>query len=183
MKYIHDKSAFKDGDIVVIRDKVEKAAGWDDGWADGMNPLLGSVGLVIQADNVGGRGVRVVSGRTGATYWYASCSLVLTSRPATAMTIPEFLEQQKKSGGNVPQQTPQTPVTSANKKPRRIRVGAGPWDAAPCTHLRWHLMGFFREKLALVKTKIEVEAGKFVEVSQIEVACTKCGTKMTLQAK
>jgi hypothetical protein len=48
-------------------------------------------------------------------------------------------------------------------------------------------MGFFREKLALVKTKVVVKdsSGKDIEVefSQIEVACTKCNTKVTLKAK
>lgn len=70
----------------------------------------------------------------------------------------------------------------APQKKRRVRVGPGPWDAAPCTHLRWHLMGFFREKLALVQ-KV-VTAGQItVNVTTINVRCTKCNTEMTLQAK
>ena len=76
-------------------------------------------------------------------------------------------------------------------KKKRVRVGAGPWDAAPCTHLRWHLMGFFREKLAFKKTKTMVKAplpdGTVVDVeadiASVQVVCTKCGTSMTLNAK
>ena len=71
---------------------------------------------------------------------------------------------------------------NVSKKKTRKRVGPGPWDNAPCTHLRWQLMGFFREKLAIVKTTIKV-GDVDVAVDKIDVACTKCGTKMTLQAK
>lgn len=78
-------------------------------------------------------------------------------------------------------------IMETKPKKRRVRVGPGPWDAAPCPHLRWNLMGFFREKLALVKTKVRMDDTSGnpveVEVKQVEIACAKCGTKMTLQAK
>jgi hypothetical protein len=93
-------------------------------------------------------------------------------------------------GGNVDKE-----ITAKNipepKKAKRVRVGPGPWDQAPCTHLRWHLMGFFREKLAFKKSKTMVKAplpgGKWVEVeaevASVEVVCTKCNKTMTLNAK
>ena len=82
-------------------------------------------------------------------------------------------------------------VAAQTKKRRRVRVGAGPWDQAPCTHLRWHLMGFFREKLAFKKTRTKVKValadGTLVEaeaeVASVEVVCTKCNKTMTLNAK
>ena len=78
-------------------------------------------------------------------------------------------------GGTMVDKPADVAATTPVKKKKRVRVGEGPWDAAPCTHLRWHLMGFFREKLALVKS----EGGP----SEVRVKCTKCNCEMTLQAK
>ena len=61
------------------------------------------------------------------------------------------------------------------RKKKRVRVGPGPWDEAPCPHLRWNLMAFFREKLSIVK--------KDGESATCTVRCEKCQTEMVLQAK
>ena len=78
-------------------------------------------------------------------------------------------------------------TVNSKKIKKRVRVGPGPWDDAPCTHLRWHLMGFFREKLALVKTTIAIARADGgvdrIDVTTINVRCTKCNTEMALQAK
>ena len=79
-------------------------------------------------------------------------------------------------------------LLAEKKKKKRVRIPpVGPWDSAPCSHLRWHLLGFFRYKLALVKTVVRTKttAGAEVEVElgQVDIACKKCNTKMTLLAK
>lgn len=61
---------------------------------------------------------------------------------------------------------PSTSLRKATK--RRVRVGPGPWNAAPCSHLRWNLMAFFRDKLSLS--------------NDTTVTCNKCGTSMELHA-
>jgi hypothetical protein len=154
----HIASLFKAGDRVKIVMKITKAIGWRSEWAPMMDKKVGKFGTVMKSDEYG---VNVqITGEAGPTYWYPSCSLTYDS------------------GGNM---IPSTITTTKPKK--RSRVKAGPWDAAPCTHLRWNLMGFFREKLALVKTNITLADGSVVPVTQVDVACTKCKTKMTLQAK
>jgi len=176
----HDPSAFKVGDVVEITTKVDKAEAWSDAWAPGMDIYLGKIGLVT--DNKGSGGLRVqLTANDNEFYMFPSTALTLRRRKISPMTIEEFMSgayDGYKPGAGV-----ETTVDVMSKrKKKRVRVGAGPWDAAPCTHLRWHLMGFFREKLALIKAKVKVGDTE-VEVTQFEVACTKCGTKMTLKAK
>ena len=110
----------------------------------------------------------------GENYWFPEAALTAASKVDVNPLVPQT-----------------KPATAKKNKKKRIRVGPGPWDAAPCTHLRWHLMGFFREKLAFKKTKTMVKAplpdGTVVDVeadiASVQVVCTKCGTSMTLNAK
>ena len=161
---VHDPKAFKVGDKVQVYRKVTSAEGWDDGWSDkDMDPTVGMYGEVIYEGSSGFK-VKLAS---GAGWYYPSCAL-------------EF------GGGNVTTSTSVAAAVPAKKK--RVRVQPdGPWDAAPCTHLRWQLMGFFREKLAFVNatTTVTLPDGSKLEVpfTKVEVACTKCNTKMTMKAK
>lgn len=54
----------------------------------------------------------------------------------------------------------------AKPKKKRVRVGPGPWDAAPCKHLRWNLMGFYRSSL-LVATPLTI-------------TCKRCNVETTI---
>lgn len=164
-KPVHIPGYYKVGDRVKVILKVLDATNWGDNWGDGnMDDTIGKVGEVI-AEGSSGIKVRFEGGRA---WFYPSCAL---SRE-----------------GNVTTATPVAPATSQNQtSKRRVRVKPGPWDAAPCTHLRWQLMGFFREKLAVIKTSISVAmpdgSTKLVPIESIDISCTKCDTKMTLKAK
>lgn len=158
--YIHSPTAFKKGDKVRVARKIVEAKGWKDEWAETMDSSVGLSGEVTTEAN--GFKVKLSD---GAAWYYPSCAL-------------EF------ERGDV---TTATPAVKPAKK-KRVRVQPdGPWDAAPCTHLRWQLMGFFREKLAFVNatTTVTLPDGSKIEVpfTQVEVACTKCNTKMTMRAK
>ena len=177
IKEVHVADQFKPGDKVLIKRRVGEATGWTDIWSSDMDTYIGQIGTVggiMQAKDYGFP--VVVPG--GVSYNYPSCSLELvvpTSAPAPADPAAQA------PAAAVPAPTPVT------KKRRISKLRAGPWDVAPCTHLRWNLMGFFRERLALVKSKMTVTLAdgttQEVEMAQVDVTCTKCHTKMTLQAK
>lgn len=168
MVYVHDPAAFKVGDQVRISRKITQAKGWVEGWyAAGMDQLIGRDGIITRSGN--SMGFYVAVPNTNGGYWYPSAAL--------ARITPD---QQRKliviQGNNgVPVAAPK-----ATKK-KRVRVGTGPWDAAPCSHLRWHLMGIFREKLVL--SSVVVKGTQEAVVAEVEVACAKCNTTMTLTAK
>jgi hypothetical protein len=157
---LHDINAFKIGDEVIIGSK-SSPNNWGQVWDDeGMNPLLDYLGKVVSTSDRNGFLVQTERDGIDASFWYPSTSL----RPATP-----------------------APAAAKAKSKRRVRVGPGPWDQAPCSHLRWTLMGFFRDKLVLVKTLVRTTdtSGNSVEVElgQMDVACKKCNTRMTLRAK
>jgi hypothetical protein len=172
---VHSSRGFNKGDRVTIVAKISAARGWAAEWVPEMDSTVGKVGTV---ESLNGDGINVrVPGELNA--WnYPSFALRLEG----GNKVTEMIQSS---------QTKPAEIVGKLKK-KRVRVGKGPWDAAPCTHLRWHLMGFFREKLALVKTKLTVKVGvttegkdvtQDVDVTSINVRCTKCGTEMTLQAK
>ena len=66
---------------------------------------------------------------------------------------------------------------------KRVRVGAGPWDAAPCIHLRWQLVVFFRAKLALRVTEVQLPGAGSIKVATCTMYCKKCDKSMTMQAE
>ena len=145
----HIPGMFKKGDMVIVTRKVGSAIGWVGTWNSSgcMDVTVGIIGVVIEDAGIQGFRCKVA----GAEWYYPSCALRRTQPGDTV-----------------------APPPPAQKK-KRVRVGPGPWDQAPCAHLRWHLMGFFRSALAIVKT----EGGP----TEVKVRCTKCGTEMTLQAK
>jgi hypothetical protein len=146
---VHQSGAFKTGDKVKVVAKIPTAKNWGDNWGSAdMDSTVGQTGEVV-SDGTQGVKVRFSGGRS---WFYPSCALQLV--------------------GNVT--TPAISPAPSQKTSKRVRVKPGPWDAAPCTHLRWQLMGFFREKLAVVRTD---------SLSSVDIACTKCNTKMTLKAK
>ena len=133
------------------------------GWEGHVNAMLPFIGATKKITEIKGSYVRLDD-----AWNYPPYALRLVSR----------------NGVDVAAQVPQT---SPTKKAKRVRVVPGPWDSAPCTHLRWHLMGFFREKLALRKTKVKAilkdGTETEVELASVEVVCTKCNKSMTLNAK
>jgi hypothetical protein len=158
--YTHDTTLFRVGDTVTIHSKVEKAHGWTDIWEPTlMDKYVGQVGTVVVSARSADSGYKVQF--ADKTVFYFPSPALVTGSTTTSVT----------------------PV----KAKRRRRIGAGPWDAAPCTHLRWNLMGFFRERLALAKATVEVTlkdgTKESVEIAAMDVVCTKCNLKMTLQAK
>lgn len=168
----HDPNAYKVGDRVGIMEKFQQAPGWSDSWNPRMDKYLGKSGIVIRADSTQGVQVRTEDGQQ---FWYPSCSLVGEARPKANLIVP-------RTGVIVANGDMGTAPPAAPRK-KRVRVGAGPWDNAPCAHLRWHLMGIFREKLSLVKTSVVVAGEPLGYVAEVEVTCPKCQKTMTLQAK
>jgi hypothetical protein len=166
---VHIPTALVVGDQVVITERVEEANGWAEQWNTAMDRYVGGNGIVVRAEPTQGFQVRTSDQQQ---FWYPSCALQLTARLKTPLLTRRGLPVTSNSEmAGAPLETRLVLRTPAKK---RVRVGAGPWDKAPCPHLRWHLMGFFREKLALVKSN---------NVAEVEVTCTKCKATMTLQAK
>ena len=163
----HDPNKFPIGSKVRIVRRVDKQEGWNNSWGadkDGMDLMVGD-GKTYTVTETDASGYWFKDTR----YWWPSGALELAEEGVKVTLV----------------------IEKGGKKKRRVRVGPGPWDAAPCTHLRWHLMGFFREKLAFKKTKTMVKAplpdGTVIDVeadiASVQVVCTKCGTTMTLNAK
>jgi hypothetical protein len=172
----HQANAYKPGDRVKVVARVEEANNWYDGWVPEMDAHIGETTVIVEESATSGYRCQFNNGRD---YWFPSCALELVSTLTPSQ------------GGSMSQNQTITvgiPATVTKVKPkRRRRVGPGPWDQAPCTHLRWNLMAFFRERLAVVKTKVQATLpdGSIteVEVAGIQVVCTKCKTSMNLQAK
>ena len=162
-----NKGLFNVGDEVVVTRIVLEQKGWGASWNPKMNFAVGKKCKIVSKDNNSGFGLNTGElgepFSKGEAYWFPEAALTAASKVDVNPLVP------------------QTKPATAKKK--RIRVGPGPWDAAPCTHLRWHLMGFFREKLAIKKTKAVLKDGTEVELASIKVCCTKCNTEMTLNAK
>ena len=195
---VHDVNAFDVGQKVRVIRRVERAKGWDNIWTVSMDQSIGKTGVIIS--NIDRTGI-LVDGDAGG-FRYPSPALELdTGEPtvdeprlrlaginlekAAGKTVAAMKAGAKEDKEKVLETiTRGEPALGRTKKKakKRIRVGPGPWDKAPCTHLRWHLMGFFREKLALVKSTVIVD-GKELTVAEVDVECAKCKTKMTLQAK
>jgi len=161
----HDPNKFPVGSKVRIVREVLKQKGWENSWnTSDMSVLVGD-GKTYIVTETGSSGYRLKD----QMYGWPSGALGAAEEGVKVTLV----------------------IEKGGKKKRRVRVGPGPWDAAPCTHLRWHLMGFFREKLAFKKTKTMVKAplpdGTVVDVeadiASVQVVCTKCGTSMTLNAK
>lgn len=171
----HDPRKFPVGSKVRIFREVLKQEGWNNSWnigPGGMSELVGDGKVYEIIESGDASGYRL---KDAAFRW-----------PSGALQWADLSKQAAEVGAKVT-----LVIEKGGKKKRRVRVGPGPWDAAPCTHLRWHLMGFFREKLAFKKTKTMVKAplpdGTVVDVeadiASVQVVCTKCGTSMTLNAK
>lgn len=197
----HIPTAFKAGDKVKIVRKTERANAWFSEWTPGMNGMVGlDQQRVVQVDPLFGVYIGPSKGGAGPVAWFPSCALELAA-PAGPIIIAvqsaeglsaliggrrkrtkeeiadDFAKQGLQSDG-----TPPAPVT---KKPRAIK--AGPWDAAPCTHLRWHMMGFYNEKLRLTVTKVKTSTGMDLgeEVggeANLTFACTKCDKSVVMVA-
>jgi hypothetical protein len=184
---IHIPNLFKVDDIVRVVGIVPKATGWDESWVPSMDKMVGRSGKVIAVTKAG---YKVVI--DNAYYFYPSPAI---EKVAQALTLDEIVDMTTKKtemavklaevvGGTLVGSDP----TKTDLKPKkRTRIKAGPWDAAPCTHLRWNLMGFFREKLAIMKTSTKVTltdgTTQDIPLDKVDISCTRCGTKMTLRAK
>lgn len=139
--------------------------------------------------------------RSGLIVYVPSCALELVPQPTEAtIDVPtsdgtsvvstgrrkrtqeemsaEFLKQGLQSDG--------TPLPPATKKPRTKTKKEQPWDTAPCTHLRWHLMGLLKEKLKM-KVSAVYDNGVLRSLPQgttgmamVTTCCVKCGTRMEM---
>jgi hypothetical protein len=150
----HSATAFRVGELVRVYRKPANPNGLVNGctnqWVVGMDACIGKQAKISSSNGASGYLLE------GGGYYFASVCLELVS-------------------GAIP-----VTVVDANGKPvvtkkKRVRVKAGPWDAAPCPHLRFMVLCFFRDKLALVKSKDGP--------TSFDVACSRCGTRMTLNAK
>lgn len=181
MSTTHAHPSFSLNEQVEVTHKADCDA-WHDHWVEPMDKTIGQVGHIIAIDEYG---IRVDFG--GTNWVYPPCALKSAAAPAAAPAAPA--QATSPAAPASPASAPAATPAPAKPKAKRRRIGPGPWDQAPCTHLRWNLMGFFRERLALVKAKVKVPnpldptQSVEVEVAAAEVVCTKCGTKMTLQGK
>ena len=158
----HNPTVFRKGDRVRVYRKPGNIAGEVSGcsnnWVVGMDSTLGKEGTIESTDNTVGYRI------SGMGYYYPSPCLELVSG-AVPVTVVDSTGMPVVDSSGMPVVT----------KKKRVRVKAGPWDAAPCTHLRFMVLCFFRDKLALVKSKDGP--------TSFDVACSRCSTRMTLNAK
>lgn len=164
--------ALKGGSRVLIA-RRSVPSNWAPQWTPEMTKSVGKMGTIINVNTRDGYQVQLDNEPGTYSFWYPDTALKFT-------TVEEDMARTNAA--------PSSSQIAGSGKKKRVRVPKdGPWNAAPCTHLRWNLMGFFREKLAIVKTKVSVMlvdgSTAEVDVTQIEVACTKCNTRMMLQAK
>lgn len=157
---VHDPKAFKVGSQVRVTMRVESAKGWADSWGGReMDSTVGKVGVVRSVTDMG---FEVGFAGLQDAWFYPSCALEYS---LTEKTPEEKLVEKLDD-------------KAAAKKVKRTRVvKPGPWDSAPCTHLRFMLMGFFRDKLALANSSDP--AG----VAAVDVVCSKCNQRMTMRTK
>lgn len=145
-----------------------------------------------QAFKVGDR-VRVVKRVNKAVgwtrTWSADMNNTLANVGSVTSTDRDYGIQVSIAGSPTYYWYPSSALELADKpKVRRVRVGAGPWDEAPCPHLRWHLMGFYREKLKVLGFTYQMtnvdgkDANNIVFANgEVMVACTKCNKQTTLK--
>lgn len=162
---IHVPSRFKKGQRVVVVSKTPNALAWYALWTPAMSKLVeqGFSGVVQYTDPIMGVAM-------GGVYW-PSCALELVK--PEPVTLPTDVPAKQAGSGSRPARAP---------KPRTKSSEPKPWDSAPCTHLRWHLMGFMKEKLTMKITKY---SGENLEppkgVAELTFACVKCDTRMTMK--
>lgn len=129
------------------------------------------------------RVVRIVKRAVGwETSWDSEMDKVIGMVGTVVQVEPRYGPQLEFGSGYGRWYFPSCALEPANKpKVRRVRVGPGPWDAAPCPHLRWNLMAFYREKLLITgffppTTDMEgkpVDRMAFAN-GEIQIGCTKC---------
>lgn len=171
----HVPNKYKVGDRVrVVRD-VEQANAWYYNHSGWHKEALGKEMYVREADPVKGYCLSLKRNDQLITYW-PSCALELVPQPEEASI-------------DVPTEVPAAPAMTKPArvaKPRTKTTKTQPWDTAPCTHLRWHLMGLMKEKLKMTVTAITVD-GVLAQVprgatgnAMVTTCCVKCGTKMDM---
>jgi hypothetical protein len=160
---MHDAGKFKVGQkVVAVRKTPSRSYGWNNSWIDGDmddKVRLRMVGTIMEVRAERGYLVSFAGEGENGYDW-----------PSTSL---ELAGGDMGTGKAVTAQASE--VKPAPVKKKRVRDTKGPWDAAPCTHLRFMLMCFFRDKLALVRAEGKADA--------FDVACTRCKTKITLRAQ
>lgn len=162
---LHIPGMFKPGDTVVIKNVIKSAKAWYPESSPSAAPT-GSIFTVYYMSDTSGY-------RLSDNCDYPSCALELVKRPDAAAT-------------QRPQATANPKLT--RKKAAKQDQGTKPWDAAPCTHLRWNMMGLLKEKLKMCATEV-LQAdgtpllsrgyeGKPGGVVTIRMRCVKCSKEM-----
>lgn len=166
---LHMPKSFVKGQRVKVDHIVKEALAWHCSYNDGMDKLVGEVGTVLGDDDLMGIHLNFTS--ISVAWWFPSCALALVQEEAVQTPV---LPAQK-------------PVSQKKAKPRTT-PSKQPWDTAPCTHLRWHLMGFLKEKLTIRISQVYrdgnmQEATRQKDAAMVEFACVKCNTKMSMLAE
>lgn len=172
---IHVPTAFKTGDRVRVVSDVRSAHAWYGEPVD-LSYVMGQVKQVKQVDPMLGF---FIGDKQGAA-WVPSPALELVGPEATTVVeVP------------APTSVTSAPVLKparaavATKKPRTTK--AGPWDVAPCPHLKWHMMGFFKERLKLSVTKVTSSTGMAAVIAdgaeaELTFCCSKCTKTIVMTA-
>lgn len=197
----HSPRIFKSGDIVMVVRKTKKADGWSDEWSDEMDRTIGRRGVVVDEPSETS-GYRVQLDRSvgddgyGSSlplwWYYPSCALELAAairagesltNLASAIGVP--IPEVPMPGVPIPGvPIPEVPMPGVPKRrAAKRRTFAMPERSAVCTHLRWLLMGFIKEKLVLDKEVIYNNGGAPATgvLDELSIACKKCGTTTTMR--
>lgn len=173
----HVPGKYKVGDRVKVVRDIKQAKAWYYNHNSWHEVLVGEQLYVRQADPFVGYALSRKRNDQMLSY-FPSCALEL---------VPAVTE------ANI--DVPAAPATTQSQSApvavpaKRVRVKAAktqPWDEAPCTHLRWHLMGLLKEKLKMQVTAV-YENGILRRLppgakglAMVTTCCVKCGTKMNM---
>lgn len=169
----HVPTAFKVGDRVRLVRQVKAAHAWYNEAEVDLSQLIGQVKQVKQADPMAG----FLIGDKSGVAWVPSPALELVGpESSTVIEVP------------APTSTPvQVKPATAARAPKTRTTKAGPWDMAPCPHLKWHMMGFFKEQLKLSVTKVKTDAGQdlgegLTGEAELTFCCSKCTKTIVMTA-
>ena len=167
----HVPTAFKVGDRVRLVSNVKAAHAW---YGEPAPLTLGVVHKVKQVDAMAGF---LLGDKTTSVAWVPSPALELVGPDSTVLV-------------EVPAATSTPAATKPATATRAVKTRTtkpGPWDVAPCPHLKWHMMGFFKEQLKLSVTKVKTDAGQdlgegLTGEAELTFCCSKCTKTIVMTA-
>lgn len=170
----HIPNKYKVGDRVLVVKDIKAAHAWYQPHSRYNTDVVGLKMFVGATDPLLGYCLSEKR-KSGLLVYVPSCALELVPQPTEAtIDVPA-------TDG-----VPAAVKPARQAKPRTVTKKEQPWDTAPCTHLRWHLMGLLKEKLKM-KVSAVYDNGVLrslpegtTGMAMVTTCCVKCGTRMEM---